>query len=262
MIWSVRKRTGRPVFMVSHLDLKGTFPGLTVPILVASPDLRRVLKAKTVIRINKAGGYDEKFIQKIPTTGDVEIIGCFCSYKYSWPFRDQLKKELIFNDRLRANANRILRSAQSKLLGDDNVKSIRFVAVHVRRTDFLFKRDYEKGHRVPEPSYYHKAMAMFRNISSEQVLFIVTGDDIPWAQKNLQSNDTFVSTGGSPAGDMALLASCNDTIYGAGTYGWWIAFFTPGRKVYFRDAFVNGSFFSHQHPFNDTFPPDWIGLGN
>ena len=261
MIWTVAKRTGRPVLMVTGKNFQGMFPGLTVPMLVPTQQLREELQATTSMVEQRAAYYEETFIDDIPT-GTVEIKGTFSSFKYFWQYRDQLKKELIFSDYFQTNAEEILRSAHLKLLGDDKVQSTRFVAVHIRRGDFVDQYNYNLGRRAAAPSYFHKAMALFRNTSRERVLFIVATDDPKWAQKHLQSNDTYVSTGGSATEDMALLASCNDTIYSSGTYGWWAAFFTPGRKVYFRDGMANGSFIIHQHPYNDTYPPDWIAMAN
>ena len=261
MIWTVAKRTGRPVLMVSDRDFKGMFPGLTVPVLVASRELRKKLKAQTQKGPQGSAYYEKTFIDDIPT-GTVELQSTFASFRYLWQYRDQLKKELTFSDSLQANAERIRRSAHLKLLGDDKVQSTRFVAVHIRRGDFVDQYNYNIGRRAAPPSYFHKSMTLFRNTSRERVLFIVTSDDPKWAEKHLQSNDTYVSTGGSAAEDMALLASCNDTIYSSGTYGWWAAFFTPGRKVYFRDGMAKDSFIIRKHTYNDTYPPDWITMGN
>ena len=261
MIWTVAKRTGRPVLMVSDINFLGMFPSLTVPMLVPTQQLREQLQAKTTKVAQRAAYFYETFIDDIPT-GTVEIQGCFASFKYFWQYRDQLKKELTFSDFFQANSEQILRSAHLKLLGDDKVQSTRFVAMHIRRGDFLTYYNHNSGRRTAPTSYFHKAMALFRNTSRERVLFIVATDDPKWAQKHLQSNDTYVSTGGSAAEDMALLASCNDTIYSSGTYGFWAAFFTPGRKVYFRDGMANGSFIIHQHPYNDTYPPDWMAVAS
>ena len=103
---------------------------------------------------------------------------------------------------------------------------------------------------------------MFRHKFLERVLFIVASDDPLWTQEHLQLEDTYVSTGRSAAEDMALLAACNDTIFSMGTFGWWAAFLTPGLKVYFLDALETGSDIAWHYPLSDTFPPDWIALGN
>ena len=261
MIWSLGKRTGRPVFFVTDLDFKGMFPGLTVPILTPTIYLSRVQRHLQSVAERRTSFYEERFPIRI-RKGDLKICCYFQSYKNFWPYKDQFQKEFIFSDSMRAIADRSLRSAHLQRLGDDKVQSTRFVAVHVRRGDLVSPFNYRRGYRPAEPSYFYKAMEMFKNKSEERVLFIVASDDQQWVLEHLQLKDTYVSTGRSAAEDMALLAACNDTIFSMGTFGWWAAFLTNGRKVYFRDALLNHSNIAWHYPVNDTFPPEWLALEN
>ena len=261
MLWSLGKRTGRSVFFVTDGEFKDIFPGLTVPILAPTWHMRGVLQGMETLVERRTSNYEETLPENLPA-GDVVICCYFQSFKNFWPYRGQQRRELIFSNNMRAAADRSLRSAHLEKLGDDMMQFTRFVAVHVRRGDLISSFNYNRGYRPPEPSYFYKAMAMFRHKFLERVLFIVASDDPLWTQEHLQLEDTYVSTGRSAAEDMALLAACNDTIFSMGTFGWWAAFLTPGLKVYFLDALETGSDIAWHYPLSDTFPPDWIALGN
>ena len=248
--------------MVTNENLKEIFPGLTVPLLTPTWYMTWIQRPLMSTRVEqRAGLYEEDFPQNIPR-GDVFIKDYFQSYKNFWPYRAELKKELTFSASMRAAADRTLRSAHFTVFGDSRVHSTRFVAVHVRRGDLLSRSNYDRGYRPAEPSYFYKAMAMFKKNPLERALFIVTSNDEQWVRTHLRLEDTYVSAGRSAVEDMALLSACNDTIASMGTYSWWAAFLTPGRKIYFRDALVNGSLMDWEYPVNDTFPSSWIALEN
>nr|CAD7205882.1 unnamed protein product [Timema douglasi] len=138
-----------------------------------------------------------------------------------------------------------------------------FVAVHVRRTDYVMylKR---KGLTVSvDVSYYKHAVAwMLRKLTSDlktsyNIAFILASDDKAWCEKNLipqikkeiHSFGNQNNLGGSsvfylgikttPVVDLVMLSSCNHSIIAYGTYGIWSALMANGWTVVYDMAAKN-----------------------
>ena len=77
-------------------------------------------------------------------------------------------------------------------------------------------------------------------------VFVVVSDDMDWCRQKFSSRDVlligwkfckfkrikpFLSGGNSPEEDLAILASCNRTLIGYGTFGVWGGFLAGGEVV-------------------------------
>ena len=210
MLLAVRNLTGRPVYYISSMDLRTTFPTMSIPILNATSSRRaklRLLKGKLEWI---TGTYLPHFIPSLPVS-DVVICCFFQAFKYFYFIRDQVKLEFTFWKEIADHVDGVLHKARTAHFGASTVHNVRFIGIHVRRGDLATPHMYGKGYRVPDVSYFIKSKAYFQKIHSEPILFVVASDDKDWVQQHLNGSDTYISHEESAIMDLALLAACNDT---------------------------------------------------
>ncbi|KAG5882438.1 hypothetical protein JTB14_025244 [Gonioctena quinquepunctata] len=112
-----------------------------------------------------------------------------------------------------------------------------FVGVHIRRTDYIgyLKRKYDT--HPADLNFFISAMKAFEGKYSN-VVFIIVSDDPQWCWKKFAFKPNVYVCGrrhrNSPALDMAILASCNHTIYDYGTFGEWGAILAGGETIYYN----------------------------
>ena len=262
MLLAVRNLTGRPVYYISSMDLRTTFPTMSIPILNATSSRRaklRLLKGKLEWI---TGTYLPHFIPSLPVS-DVVICCFFQAFKYFYFIRDKVKQEFTFRKEITDHADGVLYKARTSHFGVSTVHSVRFIGIHVRRGDLATTHMYGKGYRVPDVSYFIKAKAYFQKIYSEPILFVVASDDKDWVQQHLNGPDTYISHEESSVIDLALLAACNDTIMSVGTFSWWAGFLAGGKTIYFKDFRTESSRAGRMIRVADRFfTPDWIPMGN
>lgn len=116
-------------------------------------------------------------------------------------------------------------------------KNHTFVGVHVRRTDYIGYLMRKHNAKPAEVDFYKFAMSFFE-IKYQNVIFIMVSDDPPWCWKKFGfKNNVFVVSRyhkNSPALDLAILASCNHSIYDYGTFGEWGAILAGGETIYYN----------------------------
>ncbi|KYN05813.1 Galactoside 2-alpha-L-fucosyltransferase 1 [Cyphomyrmex costatus] len=147
---------------------------------------------------------------------------------------DDVRREFTFKPSLRIYAEKVLKRVAEKF----NLSSPTYVSVHVRRTDYV---DYlwQKLKTRPAPvSYYLSAMDYFAG-KYNNVIFVVTSDNIAWCKYNLRSKRhriSFVSEndGKGPGKDLAVLSACNHSIIDYGTYGSFGAILAAGETVVYN----------------------------
>jgi len=104
-------------------------------------------------------------------------------------------------------------------------------------------------------------MELMRKILPSPPVFIVTSDDSKWCLQNLQSApDVFViGEENSPESDLALLSSCNHTIFAYGTFGMTVAMFNADGQTIVFDT--GSSEYYITLPFADSLS-NWTKLSN
>lgn len=85
-------------------------------------------------------------------------------------------------------------------------------------------------------TFYDRAMATFE-AKYRGVVFVVVSDDLVWCTKAFQGRRNVYISGSkrrnSPALDLAILASCNHSIFDYGTFGGWGALLAGGETIYY-----------------------------
>ena len=110
-------------------------------------------------------------------------------------------------------------------------------------------------------SFYLAAMDLLREKLAVPLAFIIASDDPEWCRQNLKkSSDTFVmGEENSAESDLALLASCNHTIFDYGTYGLTVAMFNAEGQTVVFDTGSTDYFVTYQ--FAEQLQ-NWTKLGN
>ncbi|XP_042199128.1 galactoside alpha-(1,2)-fucosyltransferase 2-like [Callorhinchus milii] len=192
-------------------------------------------------------------------SGDyVKLTGYPCSWTFYHHIRKQILYEFTFHDYLIEHANMFLRSISK---GQANVT---YVAVHVRRGDYVeVMPEVWKG-VVADKVYLEKAMSYFRKKYSN-VVFVVTSEEMDWCKDNIDASKGDVHFSGdgqssSPARDFSLLAHCNHTIMTIGTFGIWAAYLAGGETIYLSNYTLPDSPFLKVFKYEAAFLPEWIGI--
>lgn len=112
-----------------------------------------------------------------------------------------------------------------------------FVGVHIRRTDYigyLWRKHLVKPAGV---NFYISGMKYFEE-KYGNLIFIIVSDDPIWCQHQFGKKENVYITSklhpNSPALDLAILASCNHSLFDYGTFGEWGAILSGGETVYFN----------------------------
>ncbi|XP_007884252.2 galactoside alpha-(1,2)-fucosyltransferase 2-like [Callorhinchus milii] len=188
----------------------------------------------------------------------VKLTGYPCSWTFYHHIREEILREFTFHDYLIDEANTFLRSISK---GQDKVT---YVAVHVRRGDYVHTMPNIWKGVVADKGYLEKAMSYFRKKYSN-VVFVVTSEGMDWCKDNIDASKGDVhfsgdGQSGSPARDFSLLAHCNHTIMTIGTFGIWAAYLAGGETIYLSNYTLPDSPFLKLFKYEAAFLPEWIGI--
>lgn len=181
------------------------------------------------------GGHYNKHTEYLDPWTDVELVGFFNNWKYIASWRDLLQNHFKFRDGIRQEADTFLRRSMAKF--NLTLARVAVIAVHIRRTDLLRRRELEgRGNTIPGTEYYRHAVAFFNRLFFNLTMYVVCSDDIEWAKVNfVTGRPTVFSVGNSADVDFAILSRCNHSIISMGTFSKWSAYLAGGVTVYYRD---------------------------
>jgi hypothetical protein len=159
-----------------------------------------------------------------------DLWGYFQSEKYFKPYREEIR--YYFTPNFEVN---------------DLAKD--FVAIHVRRGDFL--RDVDP-HTILTMDYYKKAMELYPNEN-----FMVFSDDIDWCKENFDTNKcTFVQETYGPLMDLIYMTTCKAFVISNSSYSWWGAYL--GSLLYKTEKrVVAPKNWYRTLNSDDVCPPEW-----
>ncbi len=140
-------------------------------------------------------------------------------------------------------------SLQEVLSIQDN-KSIRWIALHVRRGDNLL---HNAGNNLLSLEYYMNCLSKFDLKVSKVAIF---SDDLDWCKESFIGDHFFFVEEKDPMLSLHLMSYCDDFIVSPSTFSWWGAWLSEssGKKVI------------HPKPYNEESTeiwrelpqPDWI----
>lgn len=206
---------------------------------------------------------------------NVLLFGYFQSWRYFDEIRERVKREFQFKSIYAEQAAKYVGTITEKHFPTSvqNVtlrQSILRIGIHVRRNDMLAFSSIHKGYTVPSADYVHRAMDYLEqrlgnstDLRPLPLIYIVVSDDMAWCKSNLVSKKysiEFSHAYNQATVDLAIMASCNHTIFTVGSFGWWAAYLAGGISVYYKDFPAPGSEIAAVFRAEDYFCPEWIGL--
>ena len=140
--------------------------------------------------------------------------GYWLTSLYFKDYEDEIRKEFSFREEVTPLCNNAYANIHESS-----------VAIHVRRGDFLGKKNMPGSFSEKSiTEYYHRAIHYFET-STEHPCFYVFSDDIPWCKSQFGDDDNFVyvENEGNHAAilDMYGMHLCKCGIMSPSTFGWW-----------------------------------------
>ncbi|XP_076457487.1 galactoside 2-alpha-L-fucosyltransferase Sec1-like [Babylonia areolata] len=244
-----------PVFLSSSAVSKALKNFRGFPSTLTRNEVKRRCNEKH-IHENSCCKFKEEMTRMDPAS-DYKISSYLQSYRYFESQIPAIRKAVVFNDRIQAQANTTLRMLREKY------RNSTLVGVHIRHGDMASAQYQKLGYPLATPAYINKSVSYFSQLYPK-CAFVVASDSIPWVRDNFpkQHTDVHFLTGNDPAVDMQILASTDHVIISFGTFSWWIGFLNPGKTVYMKDFIrantVIGNVFNPKG--RDYIYPGWIPL--
>jgi hypothetical protein len=161
--------------------------------------------------------------------------------------RKRLERKLVLGERARA----LVVAAQS----------MKTVAVHVRRGDYVQDESMKSFHGVCSSDYYRRAASYVSSLVSIDQFFVFS-DEINWAKSNLRFDrpSVFINDDGrlSDIEEFAIMCRCRYFITANSTFSWWAARLAsaPDKVVVTPRRWFTKPRASEA----GLFPPDWYRI--
>jgi len=183
----------------------------------------------------------ENWTESLPNR-NMSINGYLKSRLYYNDIERELRNHFTFKAFIIDQARLIINNASNDMWNCSRAKRnhTTFVAIHVRRSDYLQPRLINYGWKQPTADYYKDSMEYFKT-RYRNVTFVLFSDDIPWCRKIIRGTNVIYIEGQTRAIDLAVASLCDHAIVTIGSFGHWIAWFVNGVTVRPRDIPTNGS---------------------
>lgn len=150
---------------------------------------------------------------EIPQDKDIMLLrGYMQSYQNIAGFDEYVRQATHFKKPL----------TEKNLTVAESMQTQESVAIHVRRGDYMYYKDY---YFHLSPAYYQKAIAyMKKHLKNPR--FYVFSDDIAWCKENLPQEESlvFIDWNNSAEDDLQLMTKARHFIIANSTFSWWGAF--------------------------------------
>ncbi|KAL1491251.1 hypothetical protein ABEB36_011872 [Hypothenemus hampei] len=220
-VWAVARRTGLEPYIprCTKLKLDQIFDQLTVPGFEEIADCP--VEFTTFVKSIEEWTFNNQSIILPRYSLQPELV-------LTWV--QDIRDEFKFVKKIQDKAQQILWSFVRKL----PAREYTFIGVHVRRTDYEKYLNRKYGSGLVGSQFFVNAMGHYKD-KYPNCLFIFISDDPKWCYSQFgQKKDVFVASkpDNSPAQDMAIMATCNHTIFDYGTFGEWGSILAGGETVY------------------------------
>lgn len=177
------------------------------------------------------------FDDKIYNCEDNVILkGYLQNITYFDQHRDSIKKEFQFKDQIKDIVH--------KKISDNN-----YIAVHIRRTDYL---KHQNIYHKLDLSWYQEAFKVFGNNNN----FLIFSDNIQWCKYNFNQPNIRFSEFTTPAEDLYAMTLGSGLIIANSTFSWWAAYLSNKIQiVYPKNWMKTRTNFS-----KNICLPEWIEL--
>lgn len=140
----------------------------------------------------------------------------------------------------------------------EDMRSSNSVFIHVRRGNYMSKRNYEKFGSVCSKEYYLRAIE-YAQANLENPKFFIFSNDIEWIKENLPIRDSVIVSWNQDDDsylDLYLMTHCKHAIIANSTFSYWGAYLgeKKGCVIYPQ------KWLEPQYEIPNILLPNWIGL--
>ena len=253
-------RIGNQMFEIASL-LGTAYKYDVVPLIPANYPINKYFELPNLVKpgsiklsnkvecITNGSAVYYNFTKEITTGKNVTIDGYLQSWKYFYEAYDVIKSVFKLKQKH-------LLSAQN-FLSRVSLNGYKRVCIHVRRGDITSITYQKVGYVIAGLDFIEKAKQYYRKKYSK-VQFLVVSDDKAWCRKHIKGVN--ISTLTDPGDELALMSLSDDVVVTTGTFGWWGAWLSGGKTVYFNKHPRPGSALASRMIKEDYYPPSWVGL--
>jgi hypothetical protein len=179
----------------------------------------------------------------------VYLNGFWQSELYFEPVKDILVKEFT----LKNNLN------EQNLSLVHKIKNCNSVSLHIRRGDYVNRKESKDLHGNCSLDYYQSAINYLKS-KNENIQLFVFSDDLAWVKENLKTNVqiNYVDFNNPGEIDMYLMSICKHNIIANSSFSWWGAWLNqnPGKTV-----IAPMQWFADPHTSTpDIYPENWVKI--
>ncbi|OQV25576.1 hypothetical protein BV898_00514 [Hypsibius exemplaris] len=221
---------------------------------------------KAIVHAEKAfGKYDPSLESFARTSGKENILidGYLQVHQVFEPYREEIRSMFVLKKSVTEEAIKVLKAGMDIFSRTEFASKLkilpRLVGVHVRRGDITTGKNLEFGHKPASDEYLLRTV-LHMQTQHEPVVFVVISNDIAYC-RNLFSDENFIFMDLHELAevDMAILTVMDYLVLSVGTFGWWGAYLSDAREVYYyRDWPRSGSPMEKGINHKDYFLSSWI----
>ena len=200
------------------------------------------------------GFYDGPISNKVQPNQNWTVTGFRQSFKYFHHKQQLVRSSLIFKDKIKEDVD--------SFFSTNALHNKTKIGIHVRRGDFLKKKNIDYGYFPSSLQYILKAMNYFnQTLNDTDLAFIFVSDTIQWCKDNINLANSYFSPMEDVGRDLFILTQCDHNIVTTGTFGWMGAWLNEtGIVVYDKLYPTEKSQLWHGHKKKHYYPDWWLGL--
>ena len=185
-------------------------------------DLRRKLGfvRRTHGTVVREEDYNFRYTPDIFALDNAYIQGWWQSEKYFLASAGTVRRAFRFQAPLRGR----------NLQWAEQIRNCLSVSVHVRRGNYMNKRNFASMGAVCTEKYYNNAVRAMRERLPETPVYFVFSDDTAWVKSNLDIPQAVYIEGNTAENayiDMQLMSLCRHHIIANSSFSWWGAWLNP-----------------------------------
>ena len=161
----------------------------------------------------------------------VMLSGYMQSWKYFHFIRDDIRSLFTFSEDVYEQSMTAIANA---LAGYSwKLETLPWlIGIHVRRGDLLSDNQRKHGHEPASEEYLLRTVLHFQKCYPNS-LFVVVSNDMPYCRRVFVESSFLFMEHNNEAVDMAILSLMDHVILTVGTYGWWGAYLSDAKEVYY-----------------------------
>ena len=130
------------------------------------------------------------------------------------------------------------------------------VAIHVRRTDYLLKKNKKIFVELTSQYYLAAESEIIKQLNTENIHLVIFSDDPDWVKENLNfKSKVLIVENNQDYEDLYLMSLCENQITANSTFSWWAAMLNKNDK---KTIITPNRWYKKEVEMNKLIPKNWI----